>query len=132
MHNEDPGWKPSLRGLWWYAAPILGSVMRIRARRKETNGLVELRSVFLGIAAKPGAQAVFDVFDLQPAVLTSLGDAEVASHVAERCFLTSSHGHDVAPGLAPASPGTRQKFVAPTATSPMCSPPKPAATLSPP
>jgi O-antigen/teichoic acid export membrane protein len=49
MTQEDPGWWPSLRGLWWYALPIVGSVMRVRARRRETNGLIVLRSVFLGL-----------------------------------------------------------------------------------
>jgi hypothetical protein len=49
MTQEDPGWWPSLRGLWWYAIPIVGPVMRVRARRRETNGLVALRSVFLGL-----------------------------------------------------------------------------------
>jgi len=48
---EDPGWRPSLRGLWWYALPIVGSVMRVRARGRETNGLIVLRSVFLGLVA---------------------------------------------------------------------------------
>jgi hypothetical protein len=50
-NREDPGWRPSLRGLWWYAIPILGSLMRVRARRREPNGLVTLRSAFLGLVA---------------------------------------------------------------------------------
>jgi hypothetical protein len=49
--HEDPGWWPSLRGLWWYAIPVVGTVTMFRARRKETNGLVVLRSVFLGLVA---------------------------------------------------------------------------------
>jgi hypothetical protein len=51
MTQEDPGWWPSLRGLRWYAIPVLGSVMRVRARQRETNGLIALRSVFLGLIA---------------------------------------------------------------------------------
>jgi hypothetical protein len=47
--HEDPGWRPSLRGLWWYALPIVGDVMRVRGRRAETNGLIVLRSVFVGL-----------------------------------------------------------------------------------
>ena len=47
--HEDPGWRPSLRGLWWYALPIVGSVTRVRARHREANGLIALRSVFLGL-----------------------------------------------------------------------------------
>ena len=50
-NHEDPGWWPSLRGLWWYAIPVVGTVTMFRARRKETNGLVVLRSVFLGLVA---------------------------------------------------------------------------------
>ena len=49
MTLEDPGWLPSLRGLWWYAIPVVGSVMRVRARSAEANGLIVLRSVFLGL-----------------------------------------------------------------------------------
>jgi O-antigen/teichoic acid export membrane protein len=49
--QEDPGWWPSLRGLWWYAIPVVSYVMRVRARRRETNGLIVLRSVFLGLIA---------------------------------------------------------------------------------
>jgi len=48
MTQEDPGWRPSLRGLR-YAIPIVGQVMSARARRKETNGLIGLRSTFLGL-----------------------------------------------------------------------------------
>jgi len=47
--HEDPGWWPSLRGLRWYSIPIIGSLIRFRAWRKETNGLIVLRSVFLGL-----------------------------------------------------------------------------------
>jgi hypothetical protein len=49
--HEDPGWWPSLRGLWWYALPIVGPVTRVRTRRREANGLIALRSVFLGLIA---------------------------------------------------------------------------------
>lgn len=49
MTQEDPGWLPSLRGLQWSLIPIAGQVMRARGRRKETNGLVGLRSTFLGL-----------------------------------------------------------------------------------
>jgi hypothetical protein len=48
MTPEDPGWWPSLRGLWWYLIPILGEVMRARWWRKETNGLIVLRGRLLG------------------------------------------------------------------------------------
>jgi hypothetical protein len=48
MSQEDPGWWPSLRGLWWYLIPILGEVMRARWWRKETNGLIAIRGRFLG------------------------------------------------------------------------------------
>jgi hypothetical protein len=48
-NHEDPGWWPSLRGLWWYAIPFVGSVMRVRARRGGTNGLIVLRRMFLGL-----------------------------------------------------------------------------------
>jgi hypothetical protein len=51
MIHEDPDWQPSLRGLWWYAIPLAGSVMRVRAKRRETNGLIALRSVFLSLVA---------------------------------------------------------------------------------
>jgi hypothetical protein len=49
MTQEDPGWRPSLRGLRWYPIPFVGQVMRARGRRKETNGLVGLRSTSLGL-----------------------------------------------------------------------------------
>jgi F0F1-type ATP synthase membrane subunit c/vacuolar-type H+-ATPase subunit K len=49
MTQEDPGWLPSLRGLPWYWIPVVGSVMRVKARQRETNGLIFLRSVFLGL-----------------------------------------------------------------------------------
>jgi hypothetical protein len=48
MSQEDPGWWPSLRGLWWYLIPILGEVMRARWWRKETNGLIAIRGRLLG------------------------------------------------------------------------------------
>ena len=48
MTQEDPGWWPSLRGLWWYLIPIVGEVMRARWWRKERNGLIVLRGRFLG------------------------------------------------------------------------------------
>jgi hypothetical protein len=48
-NHEDPGWWPSLRGLRWYPIPIVGEVINIRAWRKERNGLIVLRSVFLGL-----------------------------------------------------------------------------------
>lgn len=51
MTQEDPGWWPSLRGLWWHWIPIVGTVTMFKARRKETNGLVVLRRVFLGLIA---------------------------------------------------------------------------------
>ena len=47
-NQEDPGWLPSLRGLWWTLIPIV-NLTKISALRKETNGLVGLRRVFLGI-----------------------------------------------------------------------------------
>jgi hypothetical protein len=46
---DDPGWWPSVRGLSWYVLPIVGSVMRIRGNRRQTNGLIVLRSVFLSL-----------------------------------------------------------------------------------
>lgn len=46
---DDPGWRPSLRGLWWYMIPIIGSAMRSRARQRSTNGLIDHRGAFLGI-----------------------------------------------------------------------------------
>src|SRR6266545_7566761 len=49
MTQEDPGWWPSLRGLWRHWIALLGSVMRLRAMPVETNGLILLRSVFLGL-----------------------------------------------------------------------------------
>ncbi|HYU93960.1 MAG TPA: hypothetical protein VEN95_10855 [Actinomycetota bacterium] len=48
-NHKDPGWRPSLRGLRWYPIPIVGEVINIRAWRKERNGLIVLRSVFLGL-----------------------------------------------------------------------------------
>jgi hypothetical protein len=51
MTQEDPGWWPSLRGLRWHGIPILGTLMMFRPTRKETNGLVALRSVFLSLVA---------------------------------------------------------------------------------
>jgi hypothetical protein len=49
MTQEDPGWWPSLRGLWWYTIPVVGPVMRVSARQRQTNGLIALRSVFLSL-----------------------------------------------------------------------------------
>jgi hypothetical protein len=49
MTQEDPGWWPSLRGLRWYPIRIVGELMNVRAWRKERNGLIVLRSVFLGL-----------------------------------------------------------------------------------
>ena len=49
--HEDPGWWPSLRGLWRHWLLLVGSVMRVGARRVETNGLIVLRSVFLSVVA---------------------------------------------------------------------------------
>jgi O-antigen/teichoic acid export membrane protein len=51
MTQEDPGWWPSLRGLWRHWIALVGSVMRLRARPVETNGLILLRSVFLVLVA---------------------------------------------------------------------------------
>jgi hypothetical protein len=34
---QDPGWWPSVRGLSWYAVPIVGSVMRIRRNRRQPS-----------------------------------------------------------------------------------------------
>jgi hypothetical protein len=49
--HEDPGWRSSLRGLWRHWTALIGSVMRLRAKPVETNGLVLLRSVFLVLVA---------------------------------------------------------------------------------
>jgi hypothetical protein len=35
--------------LSWYMVPVVGSVMRIRANRRQENGLIVLRSVFLSL-----------------------------------------------------------------------------------
>jgi hypothetical protein len=51
MTQEDPGWWPSLRGLRWHGIPLVGTLMMFRPRRAETDGLVALRSVFLGLVA---------------------------------------------------------------------------------
>ena len=51
-NHEDPGWWPSLRGSWWYTIGV-GFVMLARARPGETNGLIVLRSVFVGLIAAP-------------------------------------------------------------------------------
>jgi hypothetical protein len=48
---EDPGWRPSLRDFRWLAIPVVGPVVRVRARRAEPNGLVALRSGFLTAVA---------------------------------------------------------------------------------
>src|SRR6266545_1649039 len=49
MTQEEPGWWPSLRGLWRHWIALVGSVMRLRAKPVETNGLGLLRSVFLSV-----------------------------------------------------------------------------------
>jgi hypothetical protein len=49
--HEDPGWRSSLRGLWRHWIALVGSVMRLRARPVEMNGLIVLRSVFLALVA---------------------------------------------------------------------------------
>jgi O-antigen/teichoic acid export membrane protein len=51
MNQEDPGWRSPLRGLWRHWIALFGYVMRVRARRAETNGLIVLRSVFLVLVA---------------------------------------------------------------------------------
>jgi O-antigen/teichoic acid export membrane protein len=51
MTQEDPGWWPSLRGLSRHWIALVGSLMRLRARPLETNGLILLRSVFLVLVA---------------------------------------------------------------------------------
>jgi hypothetical protein len=48
-NHEDPGWRPSLRALRWYAVPIVGYVLHRRQRRRQANGVIALRSVFLGL-----------------------------------------------------------------------------------
>jgi hypothetical protein len=48
-NHEDPGWWPSLRRLRWYPIPIVAEMMNVRAWHKERNGLIVLRSVFLGL-----------------------------------------------------------------------------------
>ena len=47
--TQDPGWRPSLRGFPLYLIPFFGEVMRARGWRKERNGLIVLRSRFLGV-----------------------------------------------------------------------------------
>ena len=49
MTQEDPGWRPSLRGFPWYLIPFFDEVRRARGRRRERNGLIDLRSKFLGV-----------------------------------------------------------------------------------
>ncbi|MGH2529602.1 MAG: hypothetical protein ACRDH0_09775 [Actinomycetota bacterium] len=49
MTHQDPGWWPSLRELRWYPMPIVGELMNVRRWRKERNGLIVLRNVFLGL-----------------------------------------------------------------------------------
>jgi hypothetical protein len=48
-NDQDPGWRPSLRMLWWSAIPVVGFLKRVRAQRRETNKLILLRSVFLAL-----------------------------------------------------------------------------------
>jgi hypothetical protein len=47
--TQDPGWRPSLRGFPWYLIPFFGEMMRARGWRRERNGLIVLRSRFLGV-----------------------------------------------------------------------------------
>jgi hypothetical protein len=47
--THDPGWRPSLRGFPWYLIPFFDEVRRARGRRRERNGLIDLRSKFLGV-----------------------------------------------------------------------------------
>ena len=49
--HEDPGWWPSLRGVWWHWIALGGSLTRLKARPVRTNGLMLLRSVFLVLVA---------------------------------------------------------------------------------
>jgi hypothetical protein len=51
MNQEDPGWWPSLRGLWRLWILLFSYVIRVGAMRREKNELVVLRSVFLGLVA---------------------------------------------------------------------------------
>jgi hypothetical protein len=47
-NQKDPGWLPSLRGLWWFLIPIV-NMRKMSGWRTEESGLVVLRTVFLGI-----------------------------------------------------------------------------------
>ena len=47
-NQKDPGWLPSLRGLWWFLIPIV-NMMKIGGWRTEESVLVVLRTVFLGV-----------------------------------------------------------------------------------
>jgi len=49
MTHEDPGWRPASTGLGWYFVPLFGAFMRMKAQRRETNGLLRLRMVFLSL-----------------------------------------------------------------------------------
>jgi hypothetical protein len=50
-HHTDPGWRPALRDVWWMLVPFAGPLMRVRARRRGTPGLLAMRSVFVGLIA---------------------------------------------------------------------------------
>jgi hypothetical protein len=49
-NQKDPGWLPSLRGLWWFLIPIV-NVRRMSGRRTKESALIVLRTVVLGIVA---------------------------------------------------------------------------------
>jgi hypothetical protein len=51
-NDHDPGWRPSLRALGWFVIPVIGSLMRTRARRRETNGLILLRNIYLALVGQ--------------------------------------------------------------------------------
>jgi hypothetical protein len=48
-NDHDPGWRPSLRALGWTAIPVVGLFMRAKARGRETNWLILLRTIFLAL-----------------------------------------------------------------------------------
>ena len=47
-NQKDPGWLPSLRGLWWFLIPIV-NIEKMSGWRTEESVLVVLRTVVLGI-----------------------------------------------------------------------------------
>jgi hypothetical protein len=49
MTLEDPGWHQALRGLWWYLIPLVGPIVRGRGAQQQENGLVVMRSVYVGL-----------------------------------------------------------------------------------